>query len=76
MLATIAVMRNVSSAIQFCGSEMVKVLTGGRKKKLNSAVAAKAVNSARRSPQKAEVNRTSTRKLSATVVGFTRNHWP
>src|SRR5689334_18671741 len=50
---------------------MVKVPTGGRKKKLNRAVAAIALTSATRNPQNAEVIRTTTRNVRAAVVGFT-----
>ncbi len=34
-----AVMRNASSATQFCGSAIVSVPDGGRKKKLNTSMA-------------------------------------
>ncbi len=50
---------------------MVNVPTGGKKKKLKSAVAANAVNKAIRKPQYADVSRARTRKVRATVVGFT-----
>jgi len=40
------VVRKANRAIQFCVPAMVKVRTGGRKKKLKTVVAKNAVNSA------------------------------
>jgi hypothetical protein len=67
----IAVARKATSAIQFCGSAMVSVPNGGRKKKLKASVASMAMKIESLSPQNAETTRTATRKVSATVVGFT-----
>src|SRR5262245_13391095 len=39
LLATRLTARNTKSAIQFCGSAIVKVPTGGRKKKLKESTA-------------------------------------
>ena len=39
LLAMTATTRNANSAIQFCGSAMVKVPTGGRKKKFSASIA-------------------------------------
>ena len=43
LLATRLTARNATSATQFCGSAMVSVPTGGRKKKLNATMATREV---------------------------------
>ena len=71
LLAITATTRNAKSAIQFCGSAIVNVPSGGRKKKLSVSIAAiETTIAAQRRPTVA-VARTTSRKASETVVGLT-----
>ena len=67
----IAVMRKASRATQFWGSSTVKVVTGGRKKKLNASTAASEVVTAAASPQTVAISRTASRNVRAAVVALT-----
>src|SRR5580704_8786037 len=68
----IAVARNAMKATQFCGSAMVNVPTGGRKKKLKQSTAAIEPAVASMMPQPVAISRIAIRYESATVVGLTR----
>jgi hypothetical protein len=65
------VIRKTTRAIQFCGSEIVQVRAGGRKKKLKHAVAINDVYTEYLRPQAAAIVRTATKNVKATVVGLT-----
>src|SRR5262250_3125372 len=73
-LAITEVTKKASSATQFCVSAMVKVPTGGRKKKLKQSAAAMESGIAYRNPHAAATERTARKKVSATVVGLTRRN--
>src|ERR1700693_4340424 len=70
-LAVIEVARNANSATQFCGSAMVKVPIGGKKKKLkhNTATTEAVIDST--SPHLAAMNRMATRYAKPAVVALT-----
>ncbi len=51
LLAISEVVRKLNSATQFCGSAIVKVPTGGRKKKLSASAAATDATAASKNPQ-------------------------
>src|SRR5438132_1264012 len=70
LLATRLTARNTNNAIQFWGSAIVKVPTGGRKKKLKQSIAAIDAITAMRNRVVAAVTRTTNRNVSATVVAF------
>src|SRR3954469_1578793 len=59
-----------SSAIQFCGSAIVKVPTGGRKKKFRQATPVSDASVASKIPHVEAMVRMTTRYVSATVVGL------
>ncbi len=59
---------NASSATQFCGSTIVSVPTGGRKKKLKEIIETTDASPATHRREVAAATRTIRRKLSATVV--------
>jgi len=59
---------NESNATQFCGSTMVSVPTGGRKKKFREIIATIDARAATHRWDVAAATRTMRRKLSATVV--------
>ncbi len=65
---TIAVAMKASSAIQFCGSAIVKVRTGGRKKKFRHATATNDASVDSKMPHVEAIDRMTTRYESATVV--------
>src|SRR6185436_2351252 len=69
-LATRLTARKAISAIQFCGSTIVSVPMGGRKKKLSVNTEITDVVSATHKRAPAATNSTTTRKLNATVVAF------
>src|SRR5262245_59458125 len=69
-LATTLTTRNAKSAIQFCGSAMVNVPTGGRKKKLNVSIATIETQMAIHSRDVAATINTTNNSASATVVGL------
>ena len=69
-LATRLTARNVNSATQFCGSAIVNVWTGGRKKKLNATIAAIDVATATHKRDEAATNKTTSKYDNATVVAF------
>jgi len=69
-LAITPTARNVKSAIQFCGSAIVNVPTGGRKKKLNTSMAASDVTIATGRLPSVAVPSTTSSSASATVVGL------
>src|SRR5215204_2162458 len=71
LLAMTATTRNAKSAIQFCGSAMVNVPSGGRKKKLSTSIAAPDTTMAAHRRPTVAVARTTRRKASETVVGLT-----
>ena len=52
---------------------MVKVPTGGRKKKLNASIAIADMNTATARPQTVETARMASSSVRATVVWFTRS---
>ena len=60
-LVTSAVVRKLKSAIQFCGSAIVKVPMGGRKKKLKVSVAATDARDASMKPHVLAITSTSSR---------------
>src|SRR6202795_471393 len=70
-LAVTEVARNANSATQFCGSAMLKVPTGGKKKKLkhNTAKTEAVIDST--SPHLAAMNRIATRYAKPAVVALT-----
>ena len=70
LLAITATTRKANKAIQFWGSAMVKVPTGGRKKKLRVNIAATDATIATRSRPIVAVPRTMSRSASETVVGL------
>ena len=70
-LAISEVHRNAIRATQFCGSAMVRVPTGGRKKKLKHKVDRIDIGIAYLNPHAAETTKIATNKLRATVVGLT-----
>jgi hypothetical protein len=70
-LAISDVVRKLNSAIQFCGSAIVNLPTGGRKKKLNVSVAAIEASADSTKPHVLAINRTSTRYANPTVVALT-----
>jgi len=61
LLATRLTARNANSTTQFCGSAMVKVPTGGKKKKLRHSIAATDVPTATRSREVVATSRTTIR---------------
>ena len=65
-----AVARNATNATQFCGSAIVNVPTGGRKKKLKQSTATTDAVVASTMPQPWRSSRIATRYVSATVVGI------
>ena len=70
LLATRLTARNVKSATQFCGSAIVSVPTGGRKKKLKAIIAATEVVTATQSAEVAAATSTMSRNVSATMLAF------
>ena len=70
LLATRLTARNANSATQFCGSAIVRVPIGGRKKKLKQSIAATEVTSAARKRAVAATTSTTMRNVIATVVAF------
>ena len=66
-----AAARKATSATQFCGSAMVSVPSGGRKKKLRASIAMTEIAIATQSRAKVLVARTTTRSASADVVALT-----
>ena len=70
-LATTAVTRNANSATQFCGSAIVKVPTGGRKKKLKHSIPATEETIASSSPHSVAMPRIANKRVSAIVVLLT-----
>src|SRR5579864_1990298 len=70
-LAVMEVARNANSATQFCGSAMVKVPIGGKKKKLKHSTATMEPAIDSTSPHRAAINRMATRYAKAAVVAFT-----
>ena len=71
LLAMTATTRNANSAIQFCGSAIVNVPTGGRKKKFNVSIATTDTTIAIRRRAMVAVPRTTRSNANATVVGLT-----
>ena len=75
LLATRLTARNANSATQFCGSAIVNVPTGGRKKKLRLSIAATDVTTAIQSRDVAATTRTISRNVVVTIAAFeTCNH--
>src|SRR6185503_15975544 len=66
--AVIAATRKLKNAIQFSGSAMWNVPTGGRKKKLKQIPPTSAASTAGPDPQAAATKRTMSKKASAAVV--------
>src|ERR1700676_3335038 len=67
-LAISEVARNAASATQFCGSAIVNVPTGGRKKKLKASMATTEVTMATARPQIVDITKIASNNVSATVV--------
>jgi hypothetical protein len=70
-LAINDVARKLNRATQFCGSAMVKVPTGGKKKKLKTSVARIEDSAASTNPQVLAMIKTTSRYANPTVVAFT-----
>ena len=70
LLATRLTARNANSATQFCGSAIVKVPTGGRKKKLKQSIATTEVTTATHRRDVAATTRTIIRNVVETVAAF------
>src|SRR5438132_9703290 len=70
-LAISDVARKLNNATQFCGSAMVSVPTGGRKKRLNATVARSEDTSASTNPQVLATTSTNNRYANPIVVAFT-----
>ena len=70
LLATRLTARNANSATQFCGSAIVSVPTGGRKKKLKQSIATTDVTTATQSRDVAATTRTIIRNVVDTVAAF------
>src|SRR6266404_6298647 len=70
-LAISAVVRKLNRATQFCGSAIVNLPTGGKKKKLNVSVAAIDATAASMNPQKLAIINTRSRYAKPAVVAFT-----
>src|SRR5438128_2161412 len=70
LLAITATTRNANKAIQFCGSAIVKVPTGGRKKKFNVSIATIDIRIAIRRRATVAAPSTTSRSARATVVGL------
>ena len=70
LLATRLTPRNAKSATQFCGSAIVSVPTGGRKKKLKQIIAAIDVTAATHRRAVAAATRTIIRKVVETIAAF------
>ena len=70
LLATRLTARNANSATQFCGSAIVNVPTGGRKKKLKASTATIDIATATRKVETAATTRTTSRNVVETVAAF------
>jgi hypothetical protein len=70
-LATTAVTKKADRATQFCGSAMVRVPTGGKKKKLKHSMLVIEAKIAWSRPQRVAIPRVASRYVKATVVVFT-----
>ena len=68
LLATRLTTSSANSAVQFCGSAIVRVPTGGRKKKLKASTAANDVVTATQSGAVAATRRTMMRNPIAAVA--------
>jgi hypothetical protein len=66
-----AVIRKAVSAIQLSAAAIVKLPSGGRKKKLKQSIASTAVVEAGVLPQRVATNNTTSKNANATVVGLT-----
>jgi hypothetical protein len=66
-----AVARKLDNATQFCGSAMVNVPTGGRKKKLKTNVASIEASAASRNPHALAITRIVSRYAKPTVLALT-----
>ena len=66
-----AVVRKLNKATQFCGSAMVNLPTGGKKKKLNVSVAAIEAMEASKNPQKLAMINTKSKYAKPVVVALT-----
>src|SRR5262245_11168141 len=67
LLATRLTARKANSAVQFCGSAIVKVPTGGKKKKLKARTAAIETATATRNVEIAATTSTTSRNVVETV---------
>src|ERR1700732_1021969 len=72
LLATRLTVMKAKKATQSCGSLMLKVPTGGRKKKSNASAATTDASAATQSRDEAATKRMINRKDSATVVGLVK----
>src|SRR3954466_9142418 len=70
LLATTLTARNANNATQFCGSAIVNVPTGGRKKKLKHNIAKSDVVIATHRCDVAATSRTTMRNVVETVAAF------
>ena len=70
-LAIREVARKLNRATQFCGSAIVKVPTGGKKKKLKTRVARIDDTAASKNPQVLAMLKTSSKYANPTVVALT-----
>ena len=70
-LAMSEVTRNEKKATQFCGSAIVKVPTGGRKKKLKVSVEAIEQRAASRNPHVLAMTSTNNKYANPAVVALT-----
>src|SRR6266567_2618412 len=70
-LAISEVARKLKRATQFCGSAIVNVPTGGKKKKLKTSVARTEDTAASKNPQVLAMSRMSSRYANPTVIAFT-----
>jgi hypothetical protein len=70
-LAMSDVVRKLKRATQFCGSAIVNLPTGGRKKKLKVSVAAIEVTAASTNPQTLALISTRSRYANPAVVALT-----
>ena len=65
------VARKLNSAIQFSGSAIVNLPTGGKKKKLKTRVARTEANAASGNPHRLAITNTRSRYANPTVVALT-----
>jgi len=70
-LAMSEVARKLNKATQFCGSAIVNLPIGGKKKKLKRRVARTEANAASRNPHALAMTSTSSRYANPTVVVLT-----